>query len=212
MEQLSFAFPPPYALLSPLEIYESVSRSLLVELKEDRRIERKPSNYNRKSLGDYFSMWANTPPDGGLIVLGIEDDGRISGCHDMTQNTLNDLEKCHYIFAPDARVASKRVPVRSSDGSDSFVIIFHVGYREDKVVRTASGKAFIRRGDSKFELSEREIHELEIDKHQVDLEKEPVALIFPDDFNIDLVRRFVAGVKSAHQLDQSHRAATIVRG
>src|SRR5688572_30730955 len=102
MEQLSFSFPPPYALLSPREIYEGINLSLLAELREDRRIERKPPNYNRKSLGDYFSMWANTPPDGGIIAVGIEDDGRISGCHNVPQSALNDLEKSHYIFAPDA--------------------------------------------------------------------------------------------------------------
>jgi ATP-dependent DNA helicase RecG len=204
MEQLSFAFPPPYALLSPREIYDSITPSLLAELKEDRRIERKPANYSRRALGDYFSMWANTSPDGGIILAGIEDDGRISGCHNIPQNALNELEKSHYIYAPDARVESKRIPVRSSDGADSFLIMFHVGYREDKVVRTAAGKAFIRRGDSKCELTKDEIRELEIDRNQIDLEKEPVALIYPDDFNMDLVQRFVQGVRVAHQLEQSH--------
>jgi ATP-dependent DNA helicase RecG len=46
---------------------------------------------------------------------------------------------------------------------------------------------------------ESEIHELEIDKRQVDLEKEPVALEYPDDFDHELITRFVDGVRKVHQ-------------
>jgi hypothetical protein len=75
LEQLNIPFPRHYALLSPSEIYEAVDDSLLRKLAEDRRIERKSSRIQGKDLGDYFSMWANTVPDGGLIVVGMDNDG-----------------------------------------------------------------------------------------------------------------------------------------
>jgi ATP-dependent DNA helicase RecG len=67
------------------------------------------------------------------------------------------------------------------------------------VVLTVSGEAFIRRSDECHKLTKDEIHELEIDRRQVDIEKEPVALVYPDDFDGDLIRRFVEGVKKVHQ-------------
>ena len=70
MEQLNLSFDEPLALLSPDEIYQNASHSLLALLKEDRRLERKTAGVHGRALGEYFSMWANTVPEGGLIVLG----------------------------------------------------------------------------------------------------------------------------------------------
>ena len=71
------------ALMSGDEIYERATTEFLRGLPEDRRIERKPATVHAEQLGSvYFPMWANTP-DGGLLVVGIEDDGTISGCHSL---------------------------------------------------------------------------------------------------------------------------------
>src|SRR5438552_3457247 len=204
MTQLTLLFAKHSSLLSPDDIYESADQDLLIRLAEDRRLERKPLGIHGKELGEYFSMWANTIPDGGLTVVGMENDGKLSGCHKWTDDQRNSIEKSPHVYCSDAKVDSKRVEVLSDDGAPSYIILFRTRYREDKCVRTASGKAYIRRGDEKHELNEHEIRELEIDKRQVDMEKEPVDLIFPDDFNVELVRRFIEGVKKVHQPLQEH--------
>lgn len=203
-EQLSLLFTKLSVLLSPDEIYNAVNQELLTKLAEDRRLERKSPGIHGKDLGDYFSMWANTPPEGGIIVVGMSDGGEFLGCHTLSTNQLNELEKSHYTYAPEARVDSKRIPATAADGTDSYLVVFRVHYREDKVVRTASGKAFIRQGDECKKLTADQIRELEIDRRQIDIEKEPVDLCYPDDFDQDLIRRFVDGVRKFHQAVQSH--------
>ena len=206
MSQLSLSFPKHFALLSPDEIYEAVDQVLLSNMTEDKRLERKPAGIHPKELGTYFSMWANTVPEGGIIVVGMENDGQFSGCHRVSSDQVNGIDKAGAQFCPDARSICKRVDVQAVDGSRSFVMVFRVFYREEKVVRTVGNEAFIRRGDEKHRLTEAEIRELEIDKHQVDLEKEPVPqLRFPEDFDTDLVRTFVEGVAKVHQATQHHR-------
>ncbi len=106
MAQLSISFPKHFALLSPDEIWESASADLISSIAEDRRIERKPPGIHVDSLSEYFSMWANTVPDGGLIAVGVEDRGKISGCHRLSNNQINDLEKAHRRLCPDARVTA----------------------------------------------------------------------------------------------------------
>ncbi|HWF45516.1 MAG TPA: hypothetical protein VG168_00805, partial [Bryobacteraceae bacterium] len=81
MAQLSISFPKHFALLSPDEIWESASVELIFSIAEDRRIERKADGIHVENLSEYCSMWANTPPDGGLIAVGVEDSGKILGCH-----------------------------------------------------------------------------------------------------------------------------------
>lgn len=62
-------------LMSPDEVFEQADEGLLRRMGEDRRIERKPASYSGSSLGEYVCMWANTPPDGGLIIVGMLNDG-----------------------------------------------------------------------------------------------------------------------------------------
>jgi hypothetical protein len=79
-EQLSLIFKRELPVLSPDDIYQNANQDLLAKLDEDRRIERKPANTHGRKLGEYFSMWANTAPEGGLLVLGMENDGLFTGC------------------------------------------------------------------------------------------------------------------------------------
>jgi len=83
-------------------------------------------------------------------------------------------------------------------------MLIRVFYREDKVVTTISGDAFIRVGDQKHQLTTEEIHELKIDKNQLDLEQETANLNFPDDFDVNLVGRFANSIKSYRRLLTSH--------
>jgi ATP-dependent DNA helicase RecG len=167
LDQLSLSFPKDSAMLSPDEIYEGVDQKMLSALSEDRRIERKVAGINDLSLGTYFSMWANTVPDGGLIVVGMADKGRFPGCQNISANRLNSLEKAGTRLCPEARFESKRVEIVADDGQPSFVLFFRVLYREDRVVRNQANEAYIRVGDERHLLSEAEIRELEIDKRKL---------------------------------------------
>jgi ATP-dependent DNA helicase RecG len=164
--QIAFDFEGPLALLTVEEIYDRASVELLQALEEDRRIERKPVGIHPQKLSEWFSMWANTAPDGGILVIGIEDDGDVSGCLGITQKDLNRLEKTGMDYCPDARFESKRI----SCGDTDFLLLFRIFYRTDKVVKTNSREAYARVGDSKRKLTQEEIRELEIDKGQLEFE------------------------------------------
>ncbi len=107
--QLTLRFDIPLALVSPDEIYNDAEIYLKL-LKEDRRFERKSAKTSPRSLGEYFSMWANTLPDGGLVAVGIEDDGVIKGCKNLSQGELNEREQAGRIYCPDARFSTKLIP------------------------------------------------------------------------------------------------------
>lgn len=198
--QLEFEFFARLALLSPDDIYAGPIQHLLQLLEEDRRIERKPASYQPRYLGDYFSMWANTQPDGGLIVVGVTNDGEITGMTSQGVPRLNRLEATGSIYCQDARYECKRVPVVNCDGREDFVLVFRVFYHKTRLVKTASGEAFTRIGESKKKLSEEMVRELEIDKGQIDLELELAPFKYPQDFDMDLVREFADGWRSKREV------------
>jgi len=196
--------------MSADEIWDRADQQLLQQLREDRRIELKPAGIQPRELSAYFSMWANTRPDGGLIAVGIADDGTIKGLSSVGINKINDLEKTGVNFCPEAKCESKRVSV-TIDGRQDCVLLFRIKYRRERVVRDVQGNAYARIGDSKRKLSSAEISEMEVNKGQVDFEQEPVGLKFPDDYNIEnLVKPFVAGVQQRKELSGQHSTEEIL--
>lgn len=179
-------------LIRPDFVFEEPSPDLIRKLCEDRKIERKTPKIHLNELGEYLSMWANTPPDGGLIVIGLSDDGEWVGLDKLSDQQINDLELAGEKFCPDARVKTKRIRVRTNSGIDDWALLFHVPYRDDKLVRHVRGKAYYRVADTKRTMPEELAHDMERDKGHVTTEKEPCGLNYPDDFNAGLVSQFVA--------------------
>ena len=125
LKQLWFDF-SPLVLLSADEIYLKADQDLLGKLSEDRRIERKPPGIHARAIGDYFSMWANTSPDGGILVVGVEDDGRFQGLTSIGTDRLNELERSGWTYCPDARFESRRVAITNTKGEADFVLVIRV--------------------------------------------------------------------------------------
>ena len=187
-------------LLSSSEIFEQADESLLRRLGEDRRIERKSASYSGSKLGEYLSMWANTSPSGGIIASGILDNGEFEGFHAKSQEQINKLEQVGKTFCPDAIVETRRVEVQNRSGERDFVVLFKVKYHQNIVVKTVSGKAFVRKGDSKYELKPDEIRELQADKGEVSFELRDAPLKYPDGFDSTNIEQFVAKVRKARGL------------
>jgi ATP-dependent DNA helicase RecG len=207
--QLSLLFAPP-DVLTVEEIWAAASASLLEKLREDRRIERKPAGIHAKELAEYFSMWSNTV-DGGLVVVGMEDDGKISGCVDAGSTHTNKLDSHARDNCPDARVDVRRIQASNVKGEPDYLLLFRVHYNQKKLVKDVAGHAYIRYGDTKRKLKAEAIRELEIDKGQVDIEQEPCpSFDFPNDFRVDLINDFADSVRLRHELPDSHTSAEIL--
>jgi ATP-dependent DNA helicase RecG len=194
----------PRQLMSADELFDQADEDLLRELKEDNRIERKPAGFGGERLGEYFSMWANTAPDGGLIVCGQHDRGDFEGCGKLSQDSINQRFKTGYVFCPDAKYEVKKVAVTNAQGAPDFVILFRVKYHPDTAVRTSAGKAFSRKGDSKIVLGPDEIRELQADKGEISFELKSSGMVWPDDFDVSSASRFVEAVRVARNLSDLH--------
>jgi hypothetical protein len=81
-------------------------------------------------------MWANTSPDGGLIVYGMHDNGSVIGCESVHQNQINKIETCGYDFAPGVQYEHKRIRMTKPDGAEDWVLLFRVFYHPTRVIET----------------------------------------------------------------------------
>jgi ATP-dependent DNA helicase RecG len=220
-EQLAFDFesvPPPKSelrdLWTPDDILSDAVKngaSLLTQFSEDNRIEWKSAKYPARDLADYLSMWANTQPFGGLIAIGIEKDGTISGCKTVGLEKVSELESACSEQCPDAQFDTRRIPARSEHGDDDFVVLIRVRYRVDKLVETVRHEAFIRVGNTKRRLSEDEKREIRISKGQIEYEKELVNLKYPDEFDDLLIDEFCRQYRDKRRLKANQTREQILR-
>jgi ATP-dependent DNA helicase RecG len=215
-KQRQLLFQPPSRAVeqtwTPDDIYEAVESDLSVidRFKEDKRVERKPARFQSRELGDYFSVYANRQPHGGVIFLGVTDSGEIEGCSCLSQKQLDDIERAGSIYCPEARFTSKNARAYNKDGKADFIIAIRVYYRPDKLVETSSHEAFTREGSSKRKLKELEKREIRIKKREIDYEREDVPLKWPEDFDQALVQEYVSNYARAKALTREQQPEEIL--
>lgn len=190
-ESFDFTFPEPTLpqLWTPDDIFNSCTAETIHFFREDHRVERKRVTVSQKDLADYLSMWANTQPAGGIVFIGVSNEGHILGCKTAETSHINNLRAVRRLCS-DARVEFKDVPVTNHKGEQDYVLVMRVFYREDKLVETESGEAYVREGEEKRRLTEAEKREIRLQKGELDVESEPVPLKFPDDFDLQLLEDF----------------------
>jgi ATP-dependent DNA helicase RecG len=192
-EQFDFDFKPPSqglpALWTPDDIYDNCHQETVSTFSEDRRVERKRVEVSQRDFAAYLCMWANTQPHGGVIFVGIDNEGKIRGCRHSSTDHLNEFETARRL-CPDVRYDLKRVPVVDEKGGENFIIAVRVQYRSDKLVEMGDGTAYVREGSEKRVLSEIEKREIRLNKGELDAETERVPLAYPDAFDVTLLKQF----------------------
>jgi ATP-dependent DNA helicase RecG len=202
-EQLILILEDRARLISADEIYSLEDKSWPKLIKEDHRVERKSCGIHARELSQWFSMWANTPPHGGLIAVGVGNSGVFDGILKCSVEHMNELERTGDNFCPDAKYDFKRTEIVNADGRPDQLLLIRVFYNGRKVVRNTDGSAFIRRGESKRRLSEQEIRELQIEKGELFWEREKSAQSYPVDFDEKLVALFADSVVAKLGLTES---------
>ena len=197
--------PPIEALYKPDQIYESDDPGLFVRLTEDTRFDRKSGSADGKALAKYLSAFGNGPSiDGGVLAIGIEKDGTISGCKHLSQASLSAVESCGHNYCPDGRFVSRRLAVTNCRGEDDFIVLVRIDYVDGKVVQTHDGSAYERLGDECKKLTEEKKQEKRIDKGERSFEQEPSGLIYPDDFDRNKIAKFCSLIKKNVESREDH--------
>jgi ATP-dependent DNA helicase RecG len=179
------AVPPKF--WSPDRIFNVIDPYDLESVGESQVFERKPVGIHARDLAKWIAAWSIVKPDGGVIAVGVNDDGTLQGCSSADPAHINRLEQVRD-YCPDARIEMRQIHFRrKDDGELDCLILIRVKYRADKLVRTTDNKAFRREGDAKKQLSDDEAREIECDIGQVSFEQEPCNLAYPDDFDLPAI-------------------------
>ncbi|MEA2993674.1 MAG: ATP-dependent helicase RecG [Alphaproteobacteria bacterium] len=189
--------PTVEGLAKPEFIFTTDDWRFVVEQKENTRFDRKSAMIAPVGLAECLSAFGNGPAvEGGVIAIGIEKDGAVTGCSGVGEDKIQHLELMGRDHCPDGRFQTNRLEVINALGKPDFIIRARVFFVEDRLVELTNGVAFCRESDRSRRLTETEKAEIRINKGERAFELEVCPLNYPDDFRIGLVQKFAAQIRS----------------
>lgn len=183
----------------------SINVDDLLQRPEGPCLERKSIWVEPKALAVPLVAMANA--DGGTILIGVNDVGRVEGIagHD---SRVNELLRVPFDFCkPTVKVDFERVDCTDQDGNANQILAMRV-HQSPSVHANQADDVFYRVGDKSKKLSFEERMQLMYDKGDRFFEDTPVAGATPDDLDLARVQEYIQRIgysKSAHQyLRENH--------
>ena len=172
-------------------LYNNPNIKKLISTTENQNFERKSALIQERDLAPEFSAFANSSVEGGLVVVGIDNDKNITGINFVGQEKINKLMQAQRTFCPMAIVNYKEFPVINNKGEEDKLLLFYVDFSFDKVVKTNSGDAYERIGDQTCRMFPEKIKQMEYDKREAVFEKELIPTLNIEQLNKDLLEGFI---------------------
>ena len=154
---------------------------------EKQSFDRKSAKIEATAIATPMIAFANA--DGGLLAVGIEDNGEITGIDDYTKN-INEILRAGYDFCqPSIFIEKETIDCIDKNGNANHILLIKIPQSADMHVNHRD-EAFLRVGDKSKKLTFDERMELMYSKGMRFYEDEPVYRSTLDDIDMDFVAKY----------------------
>ena len=126
---------------------------------------------------------------GGLIAVGIEDDGSITGVNADQENCIRQAAFDHLQIPPECEI--EIAACTNETGEDVNIMLFHIRPSANEIIKLKSGEAYLRVGDSSRKLNSEMLAALEYSKGIKSFESRIIEDATFDDLNQELVKQYI---------------------
>ena len=139
---------------------------LFSTLKENQYFDRKSARKDDREIAKHISAFANAA--GGKLVVGIEDNGEVTGFRRNGARDIENFERAALATCtPTPIVHRERISVVNSSGEDDTVLVLDIEpSTSHSVARMSDGDVFLRQNDKSVKLNREQVIALEFDKGQ----------------------------------------------
>lgn len=155
---------------------------------EGQYFDRKSARIKPADIAKHLIAFANA--NGGVLVIGIEDNGEVTGFDIHGANSINAFREIPYSMCSSGlslQCIEKDISI--SQGVKT-CLIFVVDASTEKVITQNDGNVFIRVGDKSKRLNHEQITQLEYDKGERSFEDIIVEDSSFDDVDIELMQQY----------------------
>lgn len=163
---------------------------LFSTLKENQYFDRKSARKDDKEIAKHISAFANSA--GGKLVIGIEDDGEVTGFKRDGARDIENFERAALTTcAPTPIVRKDRIHVVNSSGEDDLILVLDIeASTSHSIARSSDDEVFLRQNDRSVRLNREQVLALEYDKGQRVFEDELVEDSSLDDVDHEVFDRY----------------------
>lgn len=163
---------------------------LFSTLKENQYFDRKSARKDDKEIAKHISAFANSA--GGKLVIGIEDDGEVTGFKRDGARDIENFERAALTTcAPTPIVRKDRIHVVNSSGEDDLILVLDIeASTSHSIARSSDDEVFLRQNDRSVRLNREQVLALEYDKGQRVFEDELVEDSSLDDVDHEVLDRY----------------------
>lgn len=146
-----------------------ITEDYLKAAKENLYFERKRAKVSLQDLANEIASFANA--NGGVIAVGITDDGKIEGFNDYGINKLNDFQKVitNYL-SPTPNYKAELIEIKNIKNEKDNILLFHIEPALNFIVRNNKDEVYLRQGDSSIKLNNEQVRSLEYEKGERNFE------------------------------------------
>ncbi len=139
--------------------------------KEGQYFDRKSAKKNPKEISEHLIAFANA--NGGKLVIGIENDGKITGFEEVGLHKIDDFKRIPLDYLKTLpRIKCEEKQVKNFRGRDDWILIYQIEPSTKRVIRSTSDSVYLRIGDQSRKLTHEQINNLEFDKGERYFEEE----------------------------------------
>ena len=154
---------------------------------ESPLFDRKSARIDAKTLAIHLIAFANA--DGGVIAVGVEDDGTITGI-DGYQEHINELLRVPFDYCkPSVQIETELLACTNRDGEPDYILLIEV-LQSNELHANQADDVFFRVGDKSKKLNFDERLQLMYAKGTRYFEDTPVPDAAMEDIDLDFVREY----------------------
>ena len=193
--------------MSLSKINSRINLDYLTKEKENLYFDRKRGKISLQDLANEIASFANS--NGGLIAVGITDEGKIEGFNAYGKEKLNECQKVvtNYLKnTPTYRM--ELINIKNEKDEDDNILLFHIEPELNYLIRNNKDEVYCRQGDSSIKLNANQIRSLEYDRKERDFEAEILLESSINDIDIEVMEIY----KNRIDTDLSNEEVLKARG
>ena len=189
------------------KINPSLTLEYLIKTRENLYLDRKRAKVSLQDLANEIASFANA--NGGVIVVGLTDNGLVEGFNPYGPQKLNECQKVALTYLnPTPIYECEIISITNQKNENDNILLFHIEPAMNYIVRNNKDEVYLRQGDSSIKLTHNQIRSLEYDRKERDFETEILLDTSIDDIDLDMMDIY----KRKIQTDLSNEQILKARG
>ena len=121
-------------------IIKNITNQYLAESEENQYFDRKSARIKPVDILRHIVAFANA--NGGVLAIGIEDNGEISGFDGMNTHKVNEFLEAPYLIDGNVKINYEERVIENKK-----VLLFEIEPSENYVIKTKDSKVYLIVGD-----------------------------------------------------------------